>query len=280
MFRTLWRAAREWNNDNASFLGAALAYYSLFSIAPLLLLVFAITGLVLGEAAVEDRVFGYLKDFVGADSAKAVQQLVLSASKPTWGSWQSILASCILIYAALSLFRQLKTALNIVWKLPTIHHYGIVGFFHDLLLAVILVLCTGLFVLFMTLASMVTAFLAEFPMLHVGPKTWKWIDFSAVTVFQAFILGFTYRLLSEGRIRYRHVCGGAITAAILLTAGKWAFSYYLQYSRFDTVYGAAGSIIIFLVWVYYSAQIVFYGAEVVKVRMQQTQAKMGLAPSE
>jgi membrane protein len=266
---TFWRACKEWNNDNASFLGAALAYYSLFSIAPLLLLAFAISGLILGEAAAEGRVFDYLKEFVGADSAQAVQQLVLSSRKPSWGSWQSILATTILVYAALSLFRQLKTALNVVWKLPPIERHGIVGFIHDLLLAVILVLCTGLFVLFMTIASMINAFLADLPWFHgLGPQTWRWVDLGAICLLQALILAFTYRVLSEGRIAYRYVIGGALAAAIMLTLGKWAFSLYLGYSRLDTLYGAAGSMIVFLVWVYYSAQIVFFGAEIIKVQMQ------------
>lgn len=270
MFTTLWRACREWNTDNASFLGAALAYYSLFSIAPLLLLAIAISGLVLGDAAVENQVFEYLQGFVGTDSARAIQQLVLSASRPSCGSWQSILASGILIYAALGLFRQLKTALNIVWKLPTIHHYGIIGFIHDLLLAVIMVMCTGLFVVFMTLNSMVTAFLADLPTaIRLSPATWHTIDYGAVTLFQVIILAFTYRILSEGRIAYRHIWSGAIVAALLLTAGKWAFSFYLNFSRLDSLYGAAGSIIVFLVWVYYSAQIIFFGAEIIKVKMQK-----------
>src|SRR5438046_495978 len=100
MFRILFKAGREWNNDNASFLGAALAYYSLFSIAPLILLAIAIAGLAFGTAAAENQVFDFLKDYVGADSAHAVQGLVLSSRKPSFGSWASLVATAILFYAA------------------------------------------------------------------------------------------------------------------------------------------------------------------------------------
>jgi len=268
MIRNLWRAGREWNNDNASFLGAALAYYSLFSVAPLLMLAIAIAGLVFGSAAAEGRVYEFLEEYVGAESAKAIQKLVLSSTKLSFGSWSSIIASCILIYAAVSLFRQLKTALDIVWKLPPIVRHGVVGWLHDLLLAVILVAFTGLFVVFLTTASVVNAYLADLPAIHqFGPVAWRSLEFGAVFLLQTLILGFTYRFLSEGRIRYRHIWGGAIVAALLLTLGKSAFSLYLSYSHFNTIYGAAGSIVVFLVWIYYSAQIVFFGAEVIKVRI-------------
>src|SRR4051794_25304297 len=125
MLRTLWRAGREWNNDNAAFLGAALAYYSLFSIAPLILLGVAIAGLALGPAAAEGRVFEFLREYVGDESANAVQQIVRSSGRPSAASVSSLIASAILIYAALSLFRQLKTALNIVWKLPPTPRNGV-----------------------------------------------------------------------------------------------------------------------------------------------------------
>jgi membrane protein len=128
MFRTLVRAGREWNNDNASFLGAALAYYSLFSIAPLILIAVAVAGVVLGPAAAEGKVFEFLRDFVGDKSAEAVQKMVLASSRPSAASVSSIIATCVLVYAALSLFRQLKTALNIVWKFPPTPRHGVVAF--------------------------------------------------------------------------------------------------------------------------------------------------------
>src|SRR3954452_5515441 len=106
MLRTLWRAGREWNNDNAAFLGAALAYYSLFSIAPLILLGVAIAGIALGPAAAEGRVFDFLRDYVGEKSAEAVQAIVRSSAKPSFGSASSLIARAVLICAALSLFRQ------------------------------------------------------------------------------------------------------------------------------------------------------------------------------
>lgn len=273
MTRTLWNAGREWNNDNAAFLGAALAYYSLFSIAPLLLLAVAIAGLAFGAAAAEGRVFDFLRDYVGDESAQFVQHLVVSSSKPSMATWSSLIATGILVWAALSLFRQMKTGLNIVWKLPPIQRLGILGWVHDLLSAVILVLCTGLFIVFLTTASMVNAYLADLPFTDwIKPWAWRGLDFAIVTALQVLILGFTFRLLSEGRVAYRHAWGGAAVAAVLLTIGKSAFSLYLRFSHPGSIYGAAGSVVVFLVWIYYSAQIVFYGAEVVKVLMMKEKA--------
>jgi membrane protein len=100
-----------------------------------------------------------------------------------------------------------------------------------------------------------------------GPWAWRSLDFAAVTLLQVFVLVLTYRMLSEGRIRYRHIWGGAIVAALLLSFGKLAFTVYLSYSLLDTFYGAAGSIVVFMLWIYYSAQIVFFGAGIIKVRM-------------
>jgi membrane protein len=213
-------------------------------------------------------VFDFLKEYVGDESASAVQHLVLSSSHLAFNSWSSLVTSAIFVYAALSLFRQLKTGLNIVWKLPPMPRHGVVGFVYDLLLATILVLFTGLFVVFLTSASMANAFLSDLPAIRgVGRAAWRWIDFGVVLVLQALILTLTYRFLSEGRIKYRHIFGGAWAAAVLLTLGKSAFTIYLHLSRLDTVYGAAGSMVVFLVWVYYSAQIVFFGAEVIKATM-------------
>jgi membrane protein len=272
VIRLLVRAGRAWSADRASFLGAALAYYSLFSLAPLLLLAIAVAGLAYGEDAAEGRVVGYLEGFVGPDSAHAVQELIRAARVPPGGLWKPLVGVAVLVYAALNLFRQTRTALNLVWKLPDPAGSSLNRWLRDLVMGVVLVLGVGIFLILLTTSSVVTAWLANDPawrdQLH--PSAWPATEFAAVLVLQTLVLIFTFRFLSDGRISYRYLVFGSFVAAVLFSLGKLLFGLYLRFSNVATVYGAASSVVIFLVWIYFSAQIVIYGAEVVKASMRET----------
>jgi membrane protein len=278
VFRLLARAGHEWTADRASFLGAALAYYALFSMAPVLLIAIVIAGLAFGEEAAEGNVVGYLTDYVGPDSAQAVQALIRAARVIPGGQWRSLVGVAVLLYAAINLFQQARTALNLVWKLPDPPTGGLTRWLRDLVSGFILVLIVGMFVMLLAASSLATAWLMEDPAWHavLNATSWPASEFGIALALQTLALIFAFRFLSDGRVPYRHLILGSFVAALLLSAGKLLFGLYLRFSNVATVYGAASSIVVFLVWIYFSAQIVIYGAEIVKVSMRKDSQASGL----
>ena len=270
---TLYRAGLEWNNDNASFLGAALAYYTLFSIAPLLIIAIAIVGLVFGADAVERQIVAQIQEYIGGEGAKAIQELIRKAWDPAGSVWASVVGPPVLVIAAANLFRQLRIALDMLWGLPPLAWKNVLhSTFITYLLAVLMVLFTGCFWLaLMAGDSALSLFIQQLgDDLPGGQVYWRIGQYTMLFVLLGLFMVLTFRFLSHGRIRFRHLWLGSAVGAMLFLLGRVAFGYYVSYmgKQMATAFGAASSLVIFLVWVYYSAQIVFYAAEVVKVNLR------------
>lgn len=272
MFRTIRQAAVQWQSDRASVLGAAVAYYTLFSVAPLLIITIAIAGIAFGRDAVEGRLVTSLTDYVGAESADAIQTMIRQTRHPQTNWWAFAIGVGLLLFMALSLFQQLRTALHLIWKLPPDPQDGLVrGTIKEYLRALAMIGISVLFVVLLLIGTTLVTIGIEIwgDFLPGDVAVWRVGNIGMMFVLVTVLLAMTYRILSDGRMPYRCLWGGSALAALLFISGKWLFSIYLAHTTLATTYGAAGSVVVFLVWVYYTAQTVFFGAEVVQVKAQQ-----------
>lgn len=270
MLQTLRQAAVQWQNDKASYLGAAIAYYALFSVGPLLVIAIAVAGMVYGHRDAEGRLVEVLGGYVGADSAQALQDLVQQSSKTSSG-WAALIGGGVLLFTALGLFQQIKLGLHIIWKLDLDPNEGLVaGTVRSYVLALATLLVAVIFAVVVVVGSTMGTLLLQVWGGQVFESLWlAWLAYLAGTLLVLTLLFvFLFRLFSDGRIAYRHLWGGGFVTAVLFVLGKWLFGLYLASTSVLSAYGAASSLVVFLVWVYYSAQLVFFGAEVVQVSRQ------------
>jgi membrane protein len=255
----------EWRDDQCPMLGAALSYYTLFSLAPLLLIAVALAGRLFGEDAARGRVVEQLQDTMGPTAAQAIEAMLVNARQRDSGILATLIGVGVLFFGAASVFLQLQTALNAAWDIPPKPGRGILGLIKDRMLAFGLVLVIG----FLLLTSMVlsaalagfSGYLDEWTFGLTGRILNETVSFAIATVLFALI----YKFLPEAEIAWKDVwVGGAITS-LLFTIGKALLGLYLGRSTVASMYGAAGSLVVILLWVYYSAQIVLFGAEFTQV---------------
>lgn len=272
MIRVFRDAVQSWSKDNASFLGAALSYHALFSVAPLLLIAMAVAGLVFGDAASENGIVAALEDYVGHDAAHAVQAMVASMRQPHHSVWASLVGGAVLLITAANFFLQLQTALHLIWNLPPVPmpHF-LLGYVRDYLIGLAMVLMTACFWLAVLIGGSSLGYAVTWlgDRLPVRADVWQWLQLGINFVLMTLMLVMTWRFMSHGRIPYRKFWLGAIVTTTLFTVGRLLFELYLNYMgrQLATVFGAASSLVIFLVFVYYSAQILLFGAEVVKAQL-------------
>jgi len=264
----LQTAARQWSADRASEKGAALAYFTLFSIAPLLIIAIAIAGLVFGEKAAREAVEAELNRAVGHDAADAVQGMLTQTSSPRAGILTTIAGIATLGLGALSAFLHLRGALCRIWHLEPPGGGGFLAMILDYVIAIIMVLCCGGLLLVSLTASTVLAFLGRNYADQIPGGQWPWqvlefvVSFSFITLLFAVI----FRVLSARRIPWRLIWYGATVTSLLFTIGKTLIGFYLGCTGTASAYGAAGSLVVFMIWVYYSSQIVFFGSELIQAR--------------
>jgi membrane protein len=257
------QAVAAWVDDYASSMGAALAYYTLFSLAPLLLIVVSIAGLVFGADAARGEIFAELRDLVGDDGAAAAQSLLQSVNKPTQGVFATVVGIGTLLLGAASVFVELQNALDRIWRAPPRQGSGLWNLISSRLLSFGMVLGIGFLLIVSLIASAAIAALGKLYSEAFG----GWailaeglnfaISFAVVTTLFALI----YKILPRVRIGWRDVWAGAAVTALLFSIGKSLLGLYLGRSGLASGFGAAGSLIVLLVWMYYSAQIFLLGAE-------------------
>jgi membrane protein len=266
--RILLRAMRQFGADGASQMGAALAYYALFSTAPLLVLAVMLSGQIFGEQAARERVRKHLTEIVGPETAREVNTLMETAAKPVRGRLAAALGGVALLLGALSVFLHFRQCLCLIWRLDSPGQKGVITALLNYLIAIVMVLGVGVLLLLSLAASTAVPLLVDslgkdFP---VGPQFWHWLDAGFSFVLLTLFFAFVFRVMSGGRIRWPHVVYGSVISALLFTIGKVLIGLYLTYTSTASAYGAAGSLVVFLIWVYYSAQITFFGAELVQAR--------------
>jgi membrane protein len=268
--RLLKETARDWMGHKVLRLSAALAYYSVFSIAPLLLICLAVAGWVYGPEAARGHVEAQLRGYLGAPVAAAVQSFILDASRPAASATAAVIGFVTLLLAATGVFAQLKDALNTIWDVPAAAGKGLVNLLRGRLLSFALVLLIGALLLASVVAGTVLAGLTKNLPLEAGASKFvagassAGISFGVVTVLFAAI----FKLLPDARVQWRHVWSGALLTALLFETGKMGLTYYLGRESTTSAYGAAASVVVVLLWVYYASLILFFGAVFTKVRAQ------------
>ena len=262
---------QEWKEDKASRLSAALAYYTIFSLAPLLIIVIAITGLFWQQEAVQEQVMNQIQSLVGVEGARFVSDLLTSASNPAKGITATIIGIITLILGALGVFNELNNALNTIWEVKEEETKGFLQSIQTIIFDRFLSFTMSLGIGFLLLVSLViSAGLSAvqetlgnaFPLSEVILQLINLvISIGVVTILFALI----YKFLPDAEIAWGDVWLGAFVTAVLFSLGKLLIGIYLGNSAIASSFGAAGSLVLLLVWIYYSAQVLFFGAEFTEV---------------
>lgn len=259
----------QWQQDKASRLAAALAYYTVFSLSPLLIIVVAIAGFFFGEAAARGEIVAQIQGLVGREAATVIQNALENAGQPAFGAGliASLISLGILLFGATGMFVQLQDALNTIWDVAPRPNANLLTFIRKRVLSFAMVVGVGFLLLVSLLVSAALAALHHFATDLVPGLESIWqilellLSFGVITLLFAMI----YKFLPDVRIAWSDVWVGAAITTVLFIVGKFALGMYLGNSSFGSTYGAAGSLVIILAWVYYSVQILFLGAEFTQV---------------
>ena len=281
------RSASAWMEDEAPSKGAAIAYYAMFSMAPLLFIMISVAGLFFGADAVRGVVFDQVAALMGDEGARAIEEMLAHVSEPKTGIWATVLGVVVLIFGATSVFAQLQAALDSIWEVPAElaqaeKRNAIWGFIRGRLLSFGLVLALAFLIVISLVFSAAVSALGKW----WGPAFGEWesvaqivnqvVSFGLLTAVFAAI----YKFMPRARIQWRDVWVGAAVTALLFTIGKFLIGLYLGKGDVGSAFGAFGSIIIVMVWVYYSAQIFLLGAEFTWVFAHQAGSRRAGTPEE
>lgn len=253
----------QWSEDRVPRRAAALAFYAGFSLAPLLLIAIALGGLAFGEDAVRGRVVDQLQGLLGPDAARAVEAALRGTRDPGPSLLATLIGVVTLILGASGVFGELQDALNEIWKVRKKPGLGLRGLLRSRSLSFAFVVGSGFLLLVSLLASALleaaTRILeARFPATGLLRAAGATISFAVVATMFAMM----FKVLPDARTRWRDVWLGAVVTAVLFTIGKWLIGLYLGHSALASGYGAAGSFVVLLMWLYYSSQVVLLGAEI------------------
>ena len=254
-------AATNWSGHKDARQGAALAYYSVFSLGPIIVIAIAIAGLFFSHEAVTSQVTSSMKEMLGDTGAKAIEAMLAGASRPAEGALATILGIGALLFAAIGVVVQLKDALNVVWEVEESKESGLWHFARSYLLSFALVLALGFLLLVSLLVTAALAAAGKFVapympegILHVVSML---VSFAVVTVLFAMM----FKWLPDVSVAWRDVWLGAFLTALFFEVGKAAIGFYIGKQGLESTYGAAASIVVVLIWVYYTSQIIMMGAE-------------------
>ncbi len=277
MIDLIKQTIREWQEDKASRLAAALAYYTVFSLPPLLIIALAVAGQFYDRAAAQEQLLGQAEQLVGEAGATAISDILSSASEPGGTAIATIISVVTLLLGASGVFTQLQEAMNTIWEAEPKPKQGIVQTIKDRIFSFTLVLAVGFLLLVSLVLSAALAAASEFlsgpaeETALIGQIINTVVSFAVVV----FLFAMIYKVVPDVEVRWRDVWIGAIITALLFTIGKWAIGFYLGRAAPGSAYGAAGSLIVLLLWVYYSAQILFLGAEFTQVYAHQRGSRIG-----
>jgi membrane protein len=264
-------------DDKAPQLGAALAYYTVFSLAPLLVIIISVAGMVFDAKDVQTQLDTQLQGFLGSEGAAGVQAMVAAANEPKRGTVAIVVGVVAMIFGATGVFIQMQDSLNTIWEVPSKAGSGVWGFIKSRLLSfgIVLAIC---FLLLVTMV--VSAFLAALSTTYSqyipGPvAVAHGLDVLVSLLMVSGLFAIIFKYLPDVQIAWRDVWFGAFITAVLFVIGKYAIGVYLGTAGIGSSYGAAGSLVIVLLWAYYSSQIFFFGAELTQAYATQRGSHIG-----
>jgi len=266
IFDLLKETALAWQRDKASRLAAALAYYAIFSLAPLLVIIVAIAGLVLGQRAAQAEIALQIEDLVGPQAAVMIETILDNFGHPVSGILTSLVGLGTLLYGASGLFNHVQGALNTIWQAPPRSANGVLHFLKRRFLHIVMVFGVGALLLLALFTDIVITAIAEYLDLEGLSQVRNYLV-SLVTLMLLFAV--IYKILPRVKIAWRDVLVGAAVTSLLFSVGRFLIGVYMRWSNVGSIYGAAGSLVVLLVWVHYSAQIFLLGAEFTHVYAQK-----------
>jgi membrane protein len=261
--RLLRKTVTKWWGDKALRLSAALSYYTLFSLAPFLTIAVAIAGLVVDEKVLQNEVLSQFQGLLGQPGAEAIATMLASASDPKHGTIATVLSMLTLVVVSMGMFSELQDALNLIWRIPGTEGAGVWGEIKSKFLSFILVIVTGFLLMVSLIISAFLAAVGKFVHRQVpAPEIIMTLfDLTVSLIVISLLFALMFKVLPDTYVAWRDVWVGAAVTGMLFTLGKWAIGLYLGTSLMASIYGAASSLMVILVWVYYSAMIFFLGAE-------------------
>ena len=266
-YKTIWPILRQtfsaWNEHDAPRLGAALAFYTILSLAPLVILVIAIAAFVFGHSTAQNQLLGQVESMVGRQGSDAVKGMIEQAQQPVSGAFASVVGVITLLFGASGVFGELRSALNKMWDVKPKSEGAVWGIVKQRFFSFGMVLAVGFLLLVSLVISAALAALGKFfgGFLPMPEFVLNAINFVFSLTGTAGVFALIFRYVPETKIAWKDVCIGATVTALLFTIGKLLIGLYLGKAAVGSAYGAAGSLVVVIVWVYYSALIFLFGAE-------------------
>ena len=269
--KSLWgilkQTGTDWSTDNATRLSASLAYYTVLSLAPMLVLGVSVAGIVFGEEAARGQIADELASVVGPEAGKGIQTLLSNARSPDQGIIGSVIGIVVLLFGASGVFGELQSSLNEIWKVEPKPGRGVWGFIQQRFFSFSCVLGVAFLLLVSLVVSAVltgvgSAFSHALP---GGAWLWQVVNFVLSLAIITGLFALIFKVVPDVQIAWRDVWMGAFVTALLFSLGKFGLGLYLGRASVSSPYGAAGSLVVLVIWVYYAAQILFMGAEFTQV---------------
>ncbi|MEO8583932.1 MAG: YihY/virulence factor BrkB family protein [Flavitalea sp.] len=257
------------SDDKGLKLSASLAYYTVFSIGPLLLLLMSLASIFFGQPASEGKIFNELNGILGSSAAKQVQDIIRNVQVSGKTNFALVISIITLVVGATSLFVEVQDSLNMIWKLKAKPKRGWVAFLRNRLLSSSLIISLGFLLIVSLVVNGIIAALMN-ALRQYFQSSFTEVLLIVINVIVTFLVisvlfGIIFKFLPDAKIKWKHVRVGAIFTALLFMIGRYVIGLYIQFSATESIYGAAGSIVVLLVWIYYSSVILYLGAEFTQV---------------
>ena len=270
-YKSIWTILKNSGRDFISFritrMSAALAYYTIFSIAPLLILVISVSTIFYGKSAIEGSIYGEIRSFVGDAAAIQIQDLIKNATIAKGNAFASVASIIALVIGATGIFGEIQDSINFIWGLKAKPKRGIIKILLNRLLSFSIIVSVSFILLVSLMVNTLLDILSN-RLTHIFPGLTVYLayagNFLITFIVTTFLFGVIFKILPDAKIKWRDILTGAITTSLLFMLGKFGITFYLGTKNIGNTYGAAGSIVIVLLWVYYSAIILYFGAAFTK----------------
>ncbi|PIR87885.1 MAG: ribonuclease BN [Candidatus Harrisonbacteria bacterium CG10_big_fil_rev_8_21_14_0_10_45_28] len=260
-----------WQKDNASRIGAALAYYAVFSLAPLLLILIGVSRIFFVQDAARENLLVQLEKIISPAGRQVAETILSNATTLTikGGTTATVIGVVIVLIGAMAVFRQIYNALDTIWRTSISRRHGhIKAFLIKNLISLVMIIAAGVLLVSSFIISAIISGIASNPTIHFPAVFWESINTIISFLVITLVFAITVKMLSAVKLKWAHIWLGALTTSFFFILGKFGFGLYLMLTNLGSAYGAAGALIIFLFWVFYSAQIFLFGVELVKAKSQ------------